>query len=468
MLRQVSIKVSDINVSLSKQQFHSILEVVGSVSRVLAAPAEGTSNAANSSDLQSIGEQASALEKPQPQSISDEQLKDETEQPAPVSLDLIVEVATMRLQLFDGEAFSAADFKEHGIAKLTLRNNTFRTKMLTDGALEIELVLQSITIKSLLAGNSKFRELIPPAEHTRNQFMLFYAIPSGKDSEAMLLLTVDSPECIFAPDPVRALLDFLPSNSPERGGSSGTKDAAAGSPTAQSQRLNMRIDLQDFTMTVLSDDCDINSPAIRLGVRQMVMTNQVCTKARPTSISDKGLQKILALTLSRLGMSLIQMNKSAEDVRFMDDLELAVSLDSSTNSRESKMAITVDCGLIVFRASYRDTLVISAIVTKMLEAAGRTASGGGEIPEVASKSEEMQPYSFSEKPRAIITKEEVSDFNMLRHSSDRLIAFRCHQGSADSSHRRYSRATAASCGNESHRSSFQGLDRFCRCFSRCL
>lgn len=40
------------------------------------------------------------------------------------------------------------------------------------------------------------------------------------------------------------------------------------------------------------------------------------------------LKGIMALTINRLGMSLVRMGKSSESVRFLDEIDLTFSLDS--------------------------------------------------------------------------------------------------------------------------------------------
>jgi vacuolar protein sorting-associated protein 13A/C len=97
----------------------------------------------------------------------------------------------------------------------------------------------------------------------------------------------------------------------------------------------------------------------------------------------------MALTINRLGMSLMRMGKAAEDVRFLDDVDLTLSLDSRTSSSQQMTSIEVTAKPIVFRASYRDINLIMTIVNKAIELYGNSqkpvspAKGGPEESLVA-------------------------------------------------------------------------------------
>lgn len=82
----------------------------------------------------------------------------------------------------------------------------------------------------------------------------------------------------------------------------------------------------------------------------------------------------MALTVNRLGMSLLRMGKPSDDVRFLDDVDLTFSLDNRTtrtsSSQQQMMSIELAMKPLVFRASYRDINMITAIVNKAIELYG--------------------------------------------------------------------------------------------------
>ena len=71
-------------------------------------------------------------------------------------------------------------------------------------------------------------------------------------------------------------------------------------------------------------------------------------------------------------MSLTRMGKSADRVRFLDDVDLTFSFDSRTSSSHQMTNIEISAKPIIFRASYRDIILISSIINKAVERYGRS------------------------------------------------------------------------------------------------
>lgn len=79
----------------------------------------------------------------------------------------------------------------------------------------------------------------------------------------------------------------------------------------------------------------------------------------------------MALTVNRLGMSLMNMGRASDSVRFLDDVDLTLSLDSRSSSSQQMISVEIATKPIVFRASYRDITLISTIVNKAMELSSR-------------------------------------------------------------------------------------------------
>jgi vacuolar protein sorting-associated protein 13A/C len=194
------------------------------------------------------------------------------------TLDLVVTVDAIKLRLYDEQATTEHNIKDHGIAQFALSKNTLRFKMLSDGAGEAQVVLKSFTMSNTMPGSSKFREIIPAAQHDRNQFMILYTM-SGANNSALAILTVDSPQIIFAIEPVIALLNFFTSAfsvkgnpAPPEAGFSVQNEGAY----SQQSGLDFRVDLHDVSVSILENDADSDSQAIRLSIKQILLSQQVC------------------------------------------------------------------------------------------------------------------------------------------------------------------------------------------------
>jgi vacuolar protein sorting-associated protein 13A/C len=75
----------------------------------------------------------------------------------------------------------------------------------------------------------------------------------------------------------------------------------------------------------------------------------------------------MVLTINRLGMSLIRMGRPSESVRFLDDVDLSLSLDSRASASQNMSSIEISAKPIVFRASYRDINLITGIANKAIQ-----------------------------------------------------------------------------------------------------
>uniref|UniRef100_A0A5K1JWH3 CHIP6 n=1 Tax=Ganoderma boninense TaxID=34458 RepID=A0A5K1JWH3_9APHY len=279
------------------------------------------------------------------------------------SLDLVVTISAVKLHLYDASATTPANVKEHGIARFALNDNTLRLKTLSDGALEAQVVLRSMTMNNTRPGSSKFREIMPAAQHERNQVMLLYTLSGGLESHSLAILTIDSPEVIFAVDPVIALLDFFTSAFTAKA-DEGEEEVLQGvaSPetqvTATSSSIDFRVDLHDVSVSILEDDTNPESQAIRLTVKQLLVSQQ----------------GVFAVSVSHVGMSLTRMGKPTESVRFLDDLDLTFTLDSRASEAHHSTSIEVTALPIVFRASYRDIILITTIVNKAIDLYGKSTT----------------------------------------------------------------------------------------------
>lgn len=191
----------------------------------------------------------------------------------------------VKLHLYDELASTEHSLREHGIARLALNNGTLRAKILSDGAMEAELVLKSFTMSNTRPGDTKFREIIPAAHHNRNQVMVLYST-SGPGSAGIAVVTVDSPQIIFAVEPIIGLLEFI--TSPFGGDSAEQTAVSEEQPeaqaTPQAQGINIRLDLHEVSVSVLENDADPNSRAIRLGINKISLSQQVRDETLKTEL----------------------------------------------------------------------------------------------------------------------------------------------------------------------------------------
>ena len=198
------------------------------------------------------------------------------------TMDLVLTIGAVKLHLYD-EYATERNLRDCGIARFVLNNNSLRMKMLSNGSYEAQVILKSFTMSNTRKGDTKFREIIPAAQHERNQVMVLYSVAGGRDNSSVAIVTVDSPQLILAIDPMFALLDFItgpfsvPTSQPQPGAASSVQARSSGTPGPDTQGggIGFRFDMHDVVVSILEDETSADSRAIRLYVRQLLLSQQV-------------------------------------------------------------------------------------------------------------------------------------------------------------------------------------------------
>lgn len=350
---QVSVQISDVRFHLTRIQYGVLVGLSQSIPKVFETPID----IVTADSLPTTPARASSVSLP-PQEEPAAALLPELKASASstyTTLDLVLDVKTVKLHLYDGDAKFEQDLKQHGITRFALNNSNLRLKLLSNGAGEAQVVLKSFTVSNTRPGNTRFREFIPAAQHDRNQFMLLYTTSGGSNNNALAILTIDAPQVIFAMDPVFALAEFFTSAFPAQGdaGQDEIPDASAADSAPSSDDVSstdFRLDLHEVSVVVLEDDADSESQAIKLGINQILLSQQ----------------GIVALSVNRLGMSLLKMGKPSESVRFLDDVDMTLTMDNRPTTAQHMTNLAITSKPIVFRASHRDINLITTIVNKAI------------------------------------------------------------------------------------------------------
>ena len=109
----------------------------------------------------------------------------------------------------------------------------------------------------------------------------------------------------------------------------------------------------------------------------------------------------MALTVSRMGMSLVRMGGASESVRFLDDIDLTFSLDSRSSSSHQMTNIEIGVKPITFRASYRDINLITSIVNKAIEGYGNSQQSSAQHNEDLLKSNSLRKPEMGIESKAV-------------------------------------------------------------------
>lgn len=199
--------------------------------------------------------------------------------------------------------------------------------------------------------------------------MVQYTMSGGNDKSALAIVTVDSPRLILAVDPLAALLEFAMSpfkKAPENQQQAHVEEIEAREgPAERKGSLAIRMEIIDSTVIVLANDSDPRSQAIQLNIKEVLLSQQ----------------SIVALKVDKLGMSFGRMDRPNDRVKFLDELNIALSLDTRQKGSQQMSSFDVDIpDPVVFRASYSDIMLIMDIINKATAAATRATAPAGKVP----------------------------------------------------------------------------------------
>lgn len=298
-------------------------------------------------------------------------------------LDLIFKVGAIGLELVSGHIDEPiGDLEAASLSKFSLNETSVKLRMISDGALESELLIQSFTITDTRTQEkNKFRKIMSLInDDVKQQFMASVSISGGQDKNLIALLTIDSPRVILALDYLFAVLKFvntgLAQDAPlvveeetDDDGKREDEDDAASVDTqeliARGQRsegepeekkaeggmnISFRVDLVDAQVVLIANPAISNSEAIVLGTKQVLVSQQ----------------HAMTLQVEKVGMFLCRMDQfETTKLRILDDFSIQTSLDMRSKETGSSLtSIHVDIEPLVLRLSLRDILLAMQIVNR--------------------------------------------------------------------------------------------------------
>jgi vacuolar protein sorting-associated protein 13A/C len=286
------------------------------------------------------------------------------------------------------------DIDACSLSKFSLDDTKVKLRMMTDGSLESELLIQSFTIQdSRSRTTNRFRKIMTSSNKDVQQFMASVTISGGQERNLIAIVAVDSPRVIFALDYLFSIQKFVSesfaADEPviadddealiESTEGSDTDSVVAG---GRSRQLPSRP--RSLAQTPSQDSSQPDRPSMSIAFRVNVVDAQIILIANPLSSSSEAIvlgtkqilmsqQHALTLQVSKMGMFLCRMDHFEDTrLRILDDFSLQLSMDSSKFDLTS---IHLDIEPLVLRLSLRDILLALQIVSKASEL---SASGNDE------------------------------------------------------------------------------------------
>ncbi|KAG5658037.1 hypothetical protein KAF25_006988 [Fusarium avenaceum] len=386
--------MSDFNLRLTQYQVKFLLEISKSVPAAFAGEGgdneEAAAKAVDEGTLQRArtikNDDKSGDEKtlvdlgPELSSVDQEWTK----------LDLVFRVNTIGLELINAqENEPVQDIAKSSLSRFSLDDTKVKTRMLSDGSLEAELLIRSFTIyDSRPRETNKFRRIMSSMNKDVQQLMASVTMSGGKEKSLIAMATIDSPRVIFALDYLFAIQKFavealtVDEGSPmdnesmlsgiaEESDTDSMQVTLASRPRSEISRrqsdevsqqkdkkeespmsIAFRVNLVDAQVILIANPLTSSSEAIVLSIRQMLLSQQ----------------HALTFQISEIGMFLCRMDKfETSRLRIIDDFSVQLSMDGSKPNAND---IHVDIEPLVLRLSLRDILLVLQIVSKASELSG--------------------------------------------------------------------------------------------------
>jgi vacuolar protein sorting-associated protein 13A/C len=173
---QITTEMSDVKMGLTAKQYVLLMDVLKALPRALSSEEEDEDD----SSMPITPTTASAPPTPARNQSSDHMVNLEPElsivaaqgsnEEAPWNaMDLVFDVGSIALEVYDEHAIEEKDLKDHSIARFALVKSHLGFKKLSDGATEAEFTLNTLAFMSTRSGKSVHRDIIPHTTQNGNQ-----------------------------------------------------------------------------------------------------------------------------------------------------------------------------------------------------------------------------------------------------------------------------------------------------------
>jgi vacuolar protein sorting-associated protein 13A/C len=385
--------MTDFNLRISQTQLRFLLELARSVPAAFAVDADEDEQQAVENVPKQTAKKAKSIQ-PKNSETSDHEsalvdLGPElgVDSKNWTKLDLAFHVHTIGLELILAkEDEPIGDIEASSLSKFSLDDTKVKLRMISDGSLESELLINSFTIQdSRSRTTNKFRKIMTSTNKDVQQFMASVTISGGKERNLIAIVAVDSPRVIFALDYIFALqafvagglavseppipeddesitdshddsdTDMLQLSRKSRPGTTRSKSQTTTSSQSSSQSseapmsIAFRVNVVDAQVILIANPLSAGSEAIVLGTKQVLLAQQ----------------HALTLQVSQMGMFLCRMDRFEDTrLRILDDFSLQMSMDSS---KPNVTSMHLDMEPLVLRLSLRDILLALQIVSRASE-----------------------------------------------------------------------------------------------------
>ena len=285
---------------------------------------------------------------------------EESEQPLAgadrVSLDVRVHVPSICFEILRSAA-SPKD-EETSVARFSIHGLVVKTAMQRSSAMEMELQVQSFSIKDTRPDSGNLFQEIMPATDRKDEQLVLHLSRAATGSSAYTV-TVDSPKLLLVLDHLFCVRDFFMDPDVAAAQTEGAT-SSADPDEVQQGAVSYRVVLSNVEIILLQDARVASTEAVVLMSKQLVVAQEV----------------VLSIGVQEMGMFFCSMDKREEtSLRFIQNFDVTMSMDDRMTGPGHRLTnILLDLSPLMLRISYKDAMLLMEIVNMYTELSARSGS----------------------------------------------------------------------------------------------
>jgi vacuolar protein sorting-associated protein 13A/C len=252
------------------------------------------------------------------------------------------------------------------LARFALNNSHVKFNMYKDNAMDVNLVVHSLTVDDTRSGvNSKFKHIVPVIEDGHQFELQLDLMQPDPVRSGIVSMTIKDPKIILSLDHAFLLRDFfaLPfidskksDLNTDRRNSDQQQQQHLEEDQQQQQgmELSYLLNIVNAEFILLANPDHADSEAVVLSANKLIITQQLKT----------------ALVVEQMGMFLCRMDmRKKSTLRFIQPFNVNLSMNSNPRNEQGGLLtdLVMNIDPLVLRLSYRDAMLVTDIFNKAYE-----------------------------------------------------------------------------------------------------
>lgn len=360
--------IQDVTMRLTERQYVFLMEAINMFSRVFSGDsteeeAEHNMNKRKSSSVTALKTNSASKEANSSKNSHQMFMEEDKSNELP-RIRMTMDTTTIGLEIYmNNNNTETKNLQEPpSLARFALNNSHVKFNMYKNNAMDVNLVVHSLTVDDTRPGiHSKFKHIVPVIEDG-HQFELQLDLKQPDPVRSGIVsMTVKDPKVILSLDHAFLLRDFfiLPFNESQKSDLH-TDRRNSDLPQEEDQQqqqgmeLSYLLNIVNAEFILLANPDNADSEAVVLSTNKLIITQQAKT----------------ALVVEQMGMFLCRMDmRKKSTLRFIQPFNVNLSMNSNPRNEQGGLLtdLVMNIDPLVLRLSYRDAMLVTDIFNKAYE-----------------------------------------------------------------------------------------------------